>query len=129
MRAPPRSPTTENAPQQTADRKRTLFDRLRAHAEESVLAATTARRSRKRPTPVDAPEAEQALLDLFLIEKAAYEIRYEAANRPTWIGLPVRGLAVAREPLARRHGRAARARPSAPVRRHAAKDTVRWKRI
>jgi maltose alpha-D-glucosyltransferase/alpha-amylase len=33
------------------------------------------------------------LLDLFLIEKAAYEIRYEAANRPTWLSLPVRGLA------------------------------------
>ena len=26
-------------------------------------------------------------------EKAAYEIRYEAANRPTWLSLPVRGLA------------------------------------
>ena len=24
------------------------------------------------------------LLDLFLIEKAAYEVVYEAANRPTW---------------------------------------------
>jgi maltose alpha-D-glucosyltransferase/alpha-amylase len=40
-----------------------------------------------------APASEQALLDLFLIEKAAYEIRYEAANRPTWLSLPVRGLA------------------------------------
>jgi maltose alpha-D-glucosyltransferase/alpha-amylase len=37
--------------------------------------------------------AESALLDLFLIEKAAYEICYEAANRPTWIGIPLRGLA------------------------------------
>jgi maltose alpha-D-glucosyltransferase / alpha-amylase len=34
-----------------------------------------------------------ALLDLFLIEKAAYEIAYEATNRPTWIGVPVAGLA------------------------------------
>ncbi|MBC7167104.1 maltose alpha-D-glucosyltransferase [Phenylobacterium sp.] len=33
------------------------------------------------------------LLDLFLIEKAAYEITYEAANRPAWIGTPMRGLA------------------------------------
>ena len=33
-------------------------------------------------------EAEPALLDLFLLEKAAYEIKYEAANRPTWIGIP-----------------------------------------
>jgi maltose alpha-D-glucosyltransferase/alpha-amylase len=32
------------------------------------------------------------LLELFLIEKAAYEIHYEAANRPTWIGVPLAGL-------------------------------------
>jgi maltose alpha-D-glucosyltransferase/alpha-amylase len=37
--------------------------------------------------------AERALLDLFLIEKAAYEICYEAANRPSWIGVPLAGLA------------------------------------
>jgi maltose alpha-D-glucosyltransferase/alpha-amylase len=33
------------------------------------------------------------LLDLFLVEKAAYEIGYEAANRPSWIGVPLAGLA------------------------------------
>ncbi|OYV41373.1 MAG: maltose alpha-D-glucosyltransferase [Rhodospirillales bacterium 20-64-7] len=37
--------------------------------------------------------AEAALLDLFLLEKAAYEICYEAANRPGWLGIPLRGLA------------------------------------
>jgi maltose alpha-D-glucosyltransferase/alpha-amylase len=37
-------------------------------------------------------DAEQALLDLFLLEKAAYEIKYEAANRPTWIGIPLAGM-------------------------------------
>jgi maltose alpha-D-glucosyltransferase/alpha-amylase len=36
--------------------------------------------------------AARALLDLFLIEKAAYEIAYEVANRPTWIGVPIAGL-------------------------------------
>ncbi len=36
---------------------------------------------------------EQKLLDLFLVEKAAYEVAYEAANRPTWIEVPLRGLA------------------------------------
>jgi maltose alpha-D-glucosyltransferase/alpha-amylase len=36
--------------------------------------------------------AEGALLDLFLIEKTAYEVAYEAANRPTWIGVPIAGL-------------------------------------
>ncbi len=32
------------------------------------------------------------LLALFLIEKAAYEVSYEAANRPTWIDVPMHGL-------------------------------------
>ncbi|HEX4171837.1 MAG TPA: putative maltokinase, partial [Acetobacteraceae bacterium] len=36
---------------------------------------------------------ELNLLRLFLIEKAAYEIAYEAANRPTWIDVPLHGLA------------------------------------
>ena len=42
--------------------------------------------------PWVSPTAESALLDLFLIEKAAYEIRYEASNRPTWLPIPLRGL-------------------------------------
>ncbi|KGF69184.1 alpha-amylase [Hoeflea sp. BAL378] len=33
------------------------------------------------------------LLDVLIIEKAAYEVIYEAANRPDWIGVPVAGLA------------------------------------
>jgi maltose alpha-D-glucosyltransferase/alpha-amylase len=36
--------------------------------------------------------AERTLLGLFLIEKAAYEVAYEAANRPTWIAVPLGGL-------------------------------------
>jgi maltose alpha-D-glucosyltransferase/alpha-amylase len=36
---------------------------------------------------------EPALLNLFLLEKAAYEICYEAADRPAWIGIPLHGLA------------------------------------
>ena len=39
------------------------------------------------------PERQDALLSLFLIEKAAYEIAYEAANRPAWIDVPLHGLA------------------------------------
>ncbi|MGI3777584.1 MAG: maltose alpha-D-glucosyltransferase [Janthinobacterium lividum] len=45
------------------------------------------------PRPWVAPESEQAVLDLFLLEKAAYEIRYEAANRPTWLAIPLSGFA------------------------------------
>ena len=39
------------------------------------------------------PQTQQKLLDLFLLEKAAYEIRYEIANRPAWIGIPLGGMA------------------------------------
>ncbi|MGZ5817322.1 MAG: maltose alpha-D-glucosyltransferase [Burkholderiaceae bacterium] len=37
-------------------------------------------------------EAEQSLLQLFVLEKAAYEICYEAANRPDWLPVPMNGL-------------------------------------
>jgi maltose alpha-D-glucosyltransferase/alpha-amylase len=45
------------------------------------------------PRPWVLPENWHALLDLFLIEKAAYEICYEAANRPAWLPIPLRGMA------------------------------------
>ena len=32
------------------------------------------------------------LLDLLMLEKAAYEVCYESANRPDWLALPVEGL-------------------------------------
>ena len=32
------------------------------------------------------------LLEFFLIEKAVYEIYYEAANRPSWVSIPIRGV-------------------------------------
>lgn len=35
---------------------------------------------------------EQALLQGFLLEKALYEVRYEVNNRPTWLGIPLRGV-------------------------------------
>ncbi len=33
-----------------------------------------------------------AILELFLLEKALYELRYEIGNRPDWIPIPLRGL-------------------------------------
>jgi maltose alpha-D-glucosyltransferase/alpha-amylase len=32
------------------------------------------------------------LLDLFLLEKACYELRYELGNRPDWVRVPLRGI-------------------------------------
>jgi maltose alpha-D-glucosyltransferase / alpha-amylase len=37
-------------------------------------------------------DALAPLLELFIIEKAAYEVSYEAANRPAWLDVPLRGL-------------------------------------
>ena len=39
------------------------------------------------------PEGADAALELFVLEKTVYEIAYEAANRPAWLGVPLRGLA------------------------------------
>jgi len=41
------------------------------------------------------PESEgqmRSLVELFTLEKALYEIRYELDNRPDWVGIPVRGI-------------------------------------
>jgi len=38
------------------------------------------------------PQVFHDLLELFLVEKAAYELRYEIAHRPDWIEIPLRGL-------------------------------------
>jgi maltose alpha-D-glucosyltransferase/alpha-amylase len=41
--------------------------------------------------PAD-PGAARRLLDFFVLEKACYEIAYEAANRPGWLDIPVKGV-------------------------------------
>jgi len=44
------------------------------------------------PRPwIDAARLEPALL-LFVMQKAAYEVAYEIANRPTWVAIPTDGL-------------------------------------
>jgi maltose alpha-D-glucosyltransferase/alpha-amylase len=41
--------------------------------------------------PEDAALAD-ALLDLFLLQKAIYEIDYELGNRPAWLRIPLKGV-------------------------------------
>jgi maltose alpha-D-glucosyltransferase/alpha-amylase len=36
--------------------------------------------------------ANRELLEFFMVEKAAYELVYEAGNRPIWISIPLQGL-------------------------------------
>ena len=38
-------------------------------------------------------DAARPLLDLFELEKALYELRYEIDNRPDWVGVPLAGIA------------------------------------
>ncbi|HEY0178334.1 MAG TPA: maltose alpha-D-glucosyltransferase [Dokdonella sp.] len=68
------------------------LEQFRATASAAVVTAYAAA-SGRASADFAAGAGEGALLRLFLIEKAAYEVAYEAANRPAWIGLPVRGLA------------------------------------
>jgi maltose alpha-D-glucosyltransferase/alpha-amylase len=79
------------ASEQTAERRQSILQEFRTKAGAAFLEAYRAVLSVAEPRWVP-EEAESALLDLFLLEKAAYEIMYEAANRPTWIGIPLGGL-------------------------------------
>ena len=45
-------------------------------------------------------EINDDLLQLFIVEKAAYELCYELENRPTWVEVPLRGLLETIEPRA-----------------------------
>src|SRR5262249_33739217 len=73
------------APVDEAEREQVLAQ-FRTRASMAFLRAYRDARGAR------ADAATRALLELFLVEKAAYEITYEAANRPTWIGVPLAGL-------------------------------------
>jgi maltose alpha-D-glucosyltransferase/alpha-amylase len=79
------------ASEQAGERQTRLVEKFRRAAGLAFLDAyrTVLREAPRRWVQ---PQAEAALLDLFLLEKAAYEIRYEAANRPAWIGIPLAGI-------------------------------------
>jgi maltose alpha-D-glucosyltransferase/alpha-amylase len=74
-----------NSPSVEEQRNRTVTE-FRTQASRAFLKDYWIGRA-VNPSP-----AERLLLDLFLIEKAAYEIVYEASNRPTWLGVPLTGL-------------------------------------
>ncbi|MCP1170695.1 maltose alpha-D-glucosyltransferase [Limimaricola litoreus] len=44
------------------------------------------------PAHPDDPRFAAALLDLFVIQKAVYEVGYELASRPAWVDIPLSGL-------------------------------------
>lgn len=83
---------SDTAPIPALDRHRAMVERFTHEARMRFLAAYREAVAAAPQALVDAAH-DNALLELCLVEKAAYEIRYEAANRPAWIGLPTRGLA------------------------------------
>jgi len=73
-------------------RKRSIVERFRQNANKAFISAY---QDASAPIAHHWTQAHSArdLLNLFLIEKAAYEICYEAANRPAWLNVPLFGLA------------------------------------
>jgi maltose alpha-D-glucosyltransferase/alpha-amylase len=93
--APGRAPSSDAA----GERRLLLLRRFRETASREFLTAYRDA-AQNAPNPWVSRGSEAALLELSLLQKAAYEIRYEAANRPEWIAIPLRGLiAVARRVL------------------------------
>jgi maltose alpha-D-glucosyltransferase / alpha-amylase len=75
-----------------SERRRTLVSRFAGEAETAFLDNYFAALD-DSPALATTDRVRRRILDLFLLEKAAYEIIYEAGNRPTWVTIPTRGLA------------------------------------
>ena len=78
--------------EQSTERRAVLMEEFRVTAGRAFFDCYRAILEQSQHPWVSAA-AENALLDLFLLEKAAYEVRYEATNRPAWIGIPLAGVA------------------------------------
>ncbi len=82
-----------SAPSLPADQIEAPLARFVKEMTTQFLAAYRAVETTAAPRWIADSQAEAALLDLFLLEKSAYEICYEAANRPNWLAIPLRGFA------------------------------------
>lgn len=74
------------------ERRRQLIVRFGTSAKRLFLENYTHALAGSSNLPSD-PQTVQELLDIFLLEKAAYEIAYEARNRPKWLPIPLFGFA------------------------------------
>jgi len=71
-----------------------LFHQFLVEASAAFLAAYSAATRRSDVLNTGAAITPNFdLLQLFLLERAAYEICDEAANRPAWVGVPLQGMA------------------------------------
>ncbi len=73
------------------ERRRTVLELWRQAASGAFLDAYRAVAAAQPHLWLRTAE-EQDISDIFLIEKVAYEIGYEIANRPAWLHVPLHGL-------------------------------------
>lgn len=82
--------SVDTSPEASAARRRvadTYLSQARAAFIESYRAATV-----EIPHAWKDHKGESAALELFTLEKTAYEVVYEARNRPSWLAVPLQGL-------------------------------------
>jgi len=77
--------------EESIQRMHTVIERFRTASRESFLAQYES--AAAVAYEGSGGNAAGALIDLFSLEKAAYEVAYEIANRPAWLIVPLRGLA------------------------------------
>ncbi|AIS17939.1 alpha-amylase [Pseudomonas rhizosphaerae] len=82
--------STDASEEATAARQR-VAKRYLAQARQAFITAYDLA-TQAVPHQWQAADGARAALDLFSLEKAAYEIAYEAENRPSWLAVPLHGL-------------------------------------
>jgi maltose alpha-D-glucosyltransferase/alpha-amylase len=80
----------DNSPEANAARQR-VADRYLKEARQAFIQAYHQATATLAHDWQDA-KGQDAALALFSLEKAAYEVAYEAENRPTWLPVPLQGL-------------------------------------
>ena len=90
-------PAAHASPQIAHERRDKLLTQFRREATTAFLLAYW--HSVKGAKSLGLGPAKEQLLNLMMLEKAAYEISYEAANRPDWLAIPLRGFAAVADRL------------------------------
>nr|MBF0685959.1 putative maltokinase [Pseudomonas sp.] len=86
-----RNAQSSDASPEADDARRRIAENYRQRARSSFLDAYR-QATTELPHAWREDDGAEAALALFSLEKTAYEIAYEAENRPTWLPVPLQGL-------------------------------------
>jgi len=86
-----RSAQSVDTSPEAADARKRVADTYLAQARETFIEGYRSATTGIAHAWKDA-KGEDAALELFTLEKAAYEVIYEAENRPAWLAVPLQGL-------------------------------------